>query len=204
MSKKLLIGIDRQHTGQAGKHINSVGAAKDIDGNGTADHYEAEAIWTARYGLQLEIELRGMGYHPLPISDGSYQQRADRFNYYATHYDGDACYVALHCNAGGGDYSVFFYDYRSSEGKRLAQAMADQMAIMCPYIAGHNIRAARPDDWTKNAFYTIKNVGNPVAICAEPLFLDNVKHRRYLTQAGMLQIGTAIAKGIDQWIQTKS
>jgi len=203
MTKKLLVALDRQHTGQTGRYITSIGAIKDIDGDGHAEKDEGEAIWTARYGLNCEIALRDMGYHPVPLSDGSYSARADRFNYYAANYTGDACYIALHCNAGGGDYSVFFYDYRSAEGKRLAQCIADEMQAACPGIGGHRIRAASPKDWTKNAFYTIKNVGSPVAICAEPLFLDNPKHRRYLNPEGMRTIGTAIAKGIKKWIQTK-
>ena len=203
-NKKLIIGLDRQHTGQVGRYIESIGAVKDIDGDGVNEKDEAEAIWTAKYGLQCEIALRDLGYHPIPLSDGSYKDRADRFNYYAANYEGDAVYIALHCNAGGGDYSVFFYDYRSTEGKRLAQCIADAMQDACPVIGGHRIRAARPDDWTKNAYGTIRNVGAPVAICAEPLFLDNERHRRYLTPDGMLLIGTAIAQGIEKWIQTKS
>jgi N-acetylmuramoyl-L-alanine amidase len=59
--------------------------------------------------------------------------------------------------------------------------------------------AASPSDWTKNAWYTIKGVGEAVAICSEPLFIDNETHQKLLSTQGLAQLAWAMAKGIDQW-----
>ena len=58
---------------------------------------------------------------------------------------------------------------------------------------------ATPEDWTKNAYYTIKGVGSPVAICSEPLFIDNAQHQELFNYEGMSLLAHAMAKGIDNW-----
>ena len=80
--RKALIALDRQHVGQVGRYITSVGAHKDIDGDGKKQIHEAEAILTARYSLATEIYLRELGHYVIPLSDGTYKERAQRFNQY--------------------------------------------------------------------------------------------------------------------------
>jgi len=58
---------------------------------------------------------------------------------------------------------------------------------------------ASPSDWTKNAYYTIKGVNRPVAICSEPLFIDCDAHKVLLTIDGIHRLGAAMALGIKTW-----
>lgn len=198
---KLLIGIDRQHSGQVGRYIDSMGAANDLDDDGKIEIHELESILTARYGLHIEIALREKGYHVVPISDGSYKERALRMNRYASLMGIQAIYLALHANAGGGDYSVFFYDHRSAKGRDLAEFIRSEMEEAIPEIANHKIRKASPADWTRNAYGTIRHVAAPVAICCEPFFIDHRSHRRIINPKGLERVGRAIARGIDRWIR---
>tara|TARA_Y100001938_G_C8048400_1_gene410238 strand:- start:176 stop:790 length:615 start_codon:yes stop_codon:yes gene_type:complete len=199
--RKALIALDRQHVGQIGRYITSVGAHKDIDGDGKKQIHEAEAIWTARYSLSTEIYLRELGHYVIPLSDGTYKERAQRFNEYHAKMGGIAIYLALHANAGGGSYGCWFYHHASKKGPELANSIADAMLEIVPEISHQRVKPARPDDWTRNALYTIKHVGAPIAICCEPFFMDNADHKKIINKRGMNDIGLAIAKGLDRWIQ---
>jgi hypothetical protein len=56
-----------------------------------------------------------------------------------------------------------------------------------------------PADWTKNAYYTIKDVGRPVALCSEPLFIDNTEHQKLLSEGGIGRLAEAMVNGILKW-----
>ena len=190
--------IDRQHAGQI-RHLDSIGAVADVDGSGTADIHEAEAIWTGYLSLALELELRTHGVKVMPISDGSYAERHARANDYAARYGGACVYLAMHLNAGGGNYGAMFYDHRSAAGADLSDNIASAIENKINELQFVKKIPAGPTDWTKNAYYTIKGVGRPVAICSEPLFIDNKQHQKLLNQQGISRLAAAMCEGILKW-----
>lgn len=187
-----LIILDRQHVGQIHK-ITSSGASFD-DGH----HLFVEGMETAKYIHAIECELRRRGFHVMTISDGTYPERHERVNHYARQYEGHVLYFACHLNAGGaGRYGAMFYDHRSSLGAKLAKSLCVKMSSLgIEMIAPES----RPNDWTKNAFYTIKNVA-PVAICFEPFFIDNPEHHRFMTDEGRKLLSTCFVDGIQQYFE---
>ena len=96
-----------------------------------------------------------------------------------------------------------FYDARSGSGPALAKAIAVKLGAFPELSGGCRAIAALPDNWTKNALYTIKGV-RAVAICAEPAFIDTPAHRPLFTASGMRRIGEAMAEGIAQYIREKA
>lgn len=194
----MLVIIDRQHAGQI-RHLDSIGAVADVDGNGTAEIHEAEAIWTGYLSLSLELHLRTAGVKVMPISDGSYPERHARANDYAARYSGPCIYLAMHLNAGGGNYGAMFYDHRSAAGADLADYIAASMEYELTEIDTVKKIPCSGSDWTKNAYYTIKGVGRPVAICSEPLFIDNEQHQKLLNEQGIARLAYAMCQGILKW-----
>ena len=195
-----LVFLDRQHSGKNSRR-SALGAAADIDGDGHKEIHEAEAIWTARYLLACEIKLREFGHDVIPLSDGQYWELHKRCNAYQKAGE-NAVYIAAHLNAGVGSgigYGSMFYDYRSARGKVLADAINEELKIACPELRGKvkSIEAS-PENWTKNAYYTIRGV-RAVGICAEPFFMDSSAHRPLLSDKGMLAVGEAIARGINNY-----
>ena len=167
-----LIILDRQHVGKPNR-LSDLGATC-IDENGI-QHFEG--IETARYIHEIELECRRQGYDVIVMSDGVYRDRHGRVNFYANQYDGLTIYIACHINAGGsGRYGVAFYDCRSSSGQRLSRHIANECSVL-----GYDWKSieCRPNDWTKNAFHTIRGVA-PVAVCFEPYFIDNPGHRKIM------------------------
>ena len=194
----MLVILDRQHSGQINR-LTSIGAVADIDGDGEKSIHEAEAFYTGYLSMSIELNLRQNDIHVIPISDGSYQERHSRVNDYAARYTGPVVYIALHLNAGGGDYGAMFYDHRSGAGADLSDHIAEAMEANLPEIRTVKKIPASPADWTKNAYYTIKGVGRPVAICSEPLFIDCEQHQQLLTRDGIQRVGFAMALGIKKW-----
>lgn len=194
----MLVILDRQHSGQINR-LDSLGAVADLDGSGEASIHEAEAFWTGYLSMSIELNLRQNDIHVIPISDGSYPERHSRVNEYAARYSGPVVYIALHLNAGGGDYGAMFYDHRSGAGADLSDHIAEAMEANLPEIRTVKKIPCSPADWTKNAYYTIKGVGRPVAICSEPLFIDCEQHQQLLTQDGIQRLGFAMAQGIKKW-----
>ncbi len=164
----MIVFIDRQHAGQAHR-INARGAAVDINGDGKITKDEQEAHWTGYISLMLEMQLLKMGYKVIPISDGKYSERHARVNEYASMFDVPSIYLAMHLNAGGGHYGAMFYDHRSSTGKQLAESICNGLKTSIKSIREFKAIDCRPNDWTKNAFYTIKGVAKPVAMPFVPL-----------------------------------
>lgn len=193
----MIVFIDRQHSGKPDK-IADRGAGIDLNQDGKIGNDEMEAIWTSRIGIELEIVLMDMGIQVLPISDGTYQNRHIRVNNYCSKFtDQKLVYLALHLNAGFGDYGSFFYYYSSLQGKNLAEQMAESLGHYVPDIHRTKAIPCTPQDWTKNAFYTIKGVGRPIAICCEPFFMDT--HSKLLNIKSVKQVALGMAKGIQTW-----
>lgn len=191
----MIVFIDRQHAGKPDK-LGDRGAAVDIDGDATP---EREAIITGQIAIALEKVLIMLGVDVMPISDGTYSERHKRVNEYAAMYPNrKTVYLAMHLNAGQGDYAAFFYHHESTQGHELAKHLCEGMRA-----AGFVERAlpidAQPNNWTKNAFHTIRGVGRPVAICCEPLFMDQDLHARHLTYEGIQALAMCMANSIVQW-----
>ena len=185
--------IDVQHTGKP-KRPTDMGAAigEAVD--------EREAYWTSLYAFFMEMSLRSKGYKVMRLSDGSYKSRHDRVNYYEDRNNDskDSIYISCHLNAGGGGYGAFFYDFRSTKGSVLADCLASTTESL-PHISTVKKISASPSDWTKNAYHTFKGVSKPVAICAEPIFIDNSEHQHYLDIEQIQILGQAMADGIHLW-----
>jgi hypothetical protein len=193
----MIVFIDRQHSGNP-KRINARGANRDINGDGEITADELEAIWTGRISIELEIRLLDMGIKVIPISDGTYPARHARVNEYAEMHPGPWVYLAMHLNAGGGNYGAYFYDHRSNKGQQLATIMAQELKQACKELeGGARAISAQKGDWTKNAFWCIKGVGRPVAICVEPFFMD--VHTSLLSIQGIAKVSTSMAKAIKKW-----
>jgi len=191
----MIVFIDRQHAGQINK-LKTRGATYDVDGDGVLDR---EALITGEIAIKLEKILLLLGIDVMPISDGKYSERHQRVNEYAAMYPNrKTIYLAMHLNAGGGSYGAFFHHYASASGEKLAKQMCAEM-IGNDIVKTCKAIEARPNDWTKNAFYTIKGVGRPVALCCEPLFMDNDEHAKMLNNDGIHAIATAMATGILKW-----
>jgi len=189
-----IVFFDRQHLGNPKNKFKSMGAA-----HGSA----IEAHLTSQYIFHAEWRLREMGVTVVTISDGTYEERHKRVNEYAKGYD-KAVYISCHINAGGGAYCASFYDHRSSKGLTLANTINQFMSrwIENVFSSPKSTRAvaAQPGDWTKNAYYCIKGVGSPVAICFEPFFIDTPAHQELTKEDGIKLVGLALANGIKKYL----
>ncbi len=164
---------------------------------------QTEAFYTSLYAFWMGMRLRELGHEVINMSDGQYSARHARVNEYDKRNAGGdtSVYVACHINAGNqGKYSAQFYDQRSSKGLYLAQAINNKVGKIPQLRITKNI-PCNSEDWTKNAFYCIKGVGRPIAICAEPLFIDNPVHQELLNVEGMYILGEAMANGIHQFLE---
>jgi hypothetical protein len=192
----MIVFIDRQHAGKPNK-VSDRGASRDVDGDGVISADEREAIWTGRLSIELEILLIDMGIKVMPLSDGRYVDRHQRVNAYSNMIEGPWIYLAMHLNAGGGQYGSFFFDHRSSKGAGLAADMATQLEISIDVLREVKAIPAVPDNWTRNAYNTIRGVGRPIAICCEPFFMDT--HQSLLSQSGINRVALAMAVAIRNW-----
>jgi len=157
-----------------------------------------EAIYTGYLSLMIEEKLLEHGVKVMPIGDGKYSERHNRVNEYSKKFPQDKqVYLALHLNAGGGDYASFFH-MGSTGGATLASSICDKLReASLPGLVRCLPKKASPNDWTKNAHYTIKGVKTPIALCCEPIFMDT--HRDLLTFEHLKTIAEAIASGIVSW-----
>ena len=192
---RLLVILDRQHTGKSAAPRDT-GGASQYSG-------KTEAEMVHRYLMTAEWALRGAGIDVMPLSDGSYTDRHARSKLYATGYS-HAIYVAGHLNAGEGDYAAVFNDHRSSMGEEVAVKLSHRLGACLPEIMGSKVIGARPGHWTSNAFYTIRGVysGRPCGICYEPAFMDNEDHAPLLEPEGLDRIGMCLADGILDWVDS--
>jgi len=195
----MIVFIDRQHTGQP-KRINSRGAVNDLNEDGKTEIWETEAHWTGYLSIMLEAQLVQAGIKVIPISDGSYLARHTRVNQYSQMFPNmKKAYFAMHFNAGGGSYGAMFYHHQSNQGKHLAESICEGLGNFLPEVQSFKPISCKPGDWTKNAFYTIKGVGSPVAICSEPLFIDT--HKKLMSVEGMAKVALGMSTGIINWMK---
>lgn len=190
----MIVFLDRQHLGTP-KGWNRVGASHD------GIH---EAWLTSQYIHHCEWKLRDHGIDVVVLSDGCYSDRHKRVNEYSQGHD-RAVYVACHVNAGvnagGGDYGLTLFDHRSTSGEILANCINQRLHEWCgPLHNKTKTRAANPNDWTANAYNTIKGVGAPVAVCFEPFFIDCENHKELMTPHGCELVGISLAVGIKSFL----
>jgi len=189
----MLVFLDRQHLGNPSNWASK----------GAQNGDDVEAYLTSRYIHYAEWRLRQLGFDVCVISDGTYPDRHDRVNEYAQ--NTQSVYVACHINAGGGGYCSVFYDHRSIKGQILSQCINSQMSRWIEVFTDPSTTksiACKPDDWTKNAYYCIKGVGKPVAICFEPFFIDTPAHKSLCTEEGLQLVGLSLANGIKKYFDT--
>lgn len=190
----MIVFIDRQHAGKPNKP-NDRGAEVTPTpefSNGM------EALYTGYLSLMIEEKLLDNGVKVLPISDGFYPDRHKRVNEYSERFKNEKqVYLALHLNSGGGDYASFFH-MGSQQGSDLATCITDKLSYASlPGLVRCLPKKCSSSDWTKNAWYTIRGVRDPIAICCEPLFMDT--HRDLLNLESLRVIANAIAAGIIYW-----
>tara|TARA_R110002153_G_scaffold54003_3_gene150204 strand:+ start:18946 stop:19542 length:597 start_codon:yes stop_codon:yes gene_type:complete len=196
MKSKTIIFIDYQHVGKPSlSKVGDRGASVDIDGDGSVEAGECEAYWTRKIGLEIEIKLIEKGVKVIPLSDGWYGDRHNRVNEYSKVFKGyRQIYLAMHLNAGGGNYSAFFHYPNSTGGKVLAENLADAMEKHCG-ITNKKVWSATPEQW-KGPYNTIDGVNSPIAICCEPLFMDSLNHLHLLSDNGIELISNAFVDAL--------
>jgi hypothetical protein len=189
-----LVVLDRQHTGKPSK-MDDTGAYSQIV-------QEHEAHMVAHYLLEVECTLRALGHSVVPISDGKYSERHRRANALFKEYSGPCVYLAGHLNAGGGSYGALFFDERSAMGEDASAFVAKELKEVLNGMAVKCL-ASKRSDWTKHAFNTIAGVwsGRGCGICLEPFFLDDPEAKDLMSTDGLVEVGNAIARGIDAWAQ---
>lgn len=197
--------IDRQHAGKPSlPSVSDRGARHDLDGSGSIETDEMEAMLTGYMSLATEAMLIEMGHLAIPISDGSYRDRHHRVNDYSTRFIGQPqSYIAMHINADSpaGDYGAVFFHPGSSQGKMLASYIADALRDTCDELDRVLALPATPSDWP-GPYATIKGVGRPIAICFEPCFINQPLHAPLLEMQGLRRMGAALAEGINIWCKT--
>ena len=190
----MIVFLDRQHAGKPDK-IDDRGAS--ISNPPEAFGLGSEALYTGYLSLMIEEALLENGVKVIPISDGVYTERHKRVNEYSKRFQEKQVYLALHLNCGGGDYASFFH-MGSENGAALASSICDKLRdAALPGLVRCLPKVASREDWTKNAWYTIRGVEKPIAICCEPLFMD--VHKNLLTFENLRKIAKAIANGIISW-----
>ena len=187
----MMIFLDRQHLGKPNRWNDE--GAKNAE--------VTETYLTTQYIFACENHLRMHGFDVCVLSDGWYSARHRRVNEYAANVSGQCVYVACHINAGSGDYGASFYDHRSASGSSLAHSVNLRLQNACPELQSVKSIASSPDDWTQNAYNTIKGVGRPVALCFEPLFIDCPAHASLTSPQGIRRVGIALAEGIIYYLQ---
>jgi len=187
----MMIFLDRQHLGKPNRW-NDEGAKNDE---------MTETYLTSQYIFHAENHLRMHDIDVCVLSDGWYSDRHARVNEYCRT-GVKSVYVACHINAGvNGTYGASFYDYRSSGGKILSECINRHLDLHCSELSSVKAIPAQPDDWTAHAFNTIKNVGQPTAVCFEPFFIDAPSHALLKQPSGIHRVGIALAEGILEFIK---
>jgi hypothetical protein len=77
--------------------------------------------------------------------------------------------VHLHCNAGGGRYSLAMYDPRSSVGAKVAKVLAGILAREAPILTAQakcRVMAAARPDWAHAANLLEPTYSEPAGVCA--------------------------------------
>jgi len=201
VSAHLLI-LDRQHAGKRSRP-DDMGAAADIDGDGTIQADEREANLTPVYGEACAALVRRSGASSLvldPAATGPRMDYSERHTWacgIAAGRGGQVAYAAMHLNAGGGSYGMIGYDQRSRRGRRLADAIGAQLRTIPVLSRVHVVALA--GQWA-HGLGTIRGIyRGPPNLCGvllEPLFIDHPEHQRYIAAGGLVLVGEAIARGV--------
>ncbi len=207
MPVPILVFLDVQHRGKPSPHHGDTGA-------GSGGYADREVGFTGRLALGLHAAFYDGGAAVCPISDGHYSDRHSRAVAYAAIWRSGllvteraaarVVYLALHANAGGGQYALLGHDHRSARGLSLAadvrRAMV-QAAIPEPPAgkqADVRVVAGKPGTTWEHVYNTIDGVyaGLPTALCLEPVFLDQPAHDRYRDGAGLDALVKSVVAGV--------
>lgn len=193
----MIVALDWQHQGKPYAPTDR-GAAYDQDGDGIVTPHEHEVVFTGMDIIYAAASLRQLGHTVYVLSDGTYKQRAQRAAAY-----GARVYVAMHRNAGKGEYGFLGYDKHTRKGPDglsgdvVAFHVARRLGAALPELSEVK-RVACSATLARRAYSTIRHAPNGViGLCFEPGFLDNPKHRRLTTGEGSRLIGHSLATGID-------
>lgn len=199
---RLRIAYDVGHIGRFGTREGDLGAR-----GGKIDEADC-ALMIATAAWQASRKE----HSPVLVTSGDYPERHS----WAVR-NGVRVYIAGHVNAiddkrvGMGKF--FFHEETSAgNGDRLAALLAEEVSAVGSKLLGttYECKAIRssPDDWTKNAHYTIKKFGKSVrgiGICAEPFFISNPTHRRkFCTPQALAQLGGAYHRAVTRWARERS
>lgn len=221
----MLAIFDIQHAGKPGR--KDLGAAHDIDGDGTIEAFEHEARLTPIYAAAASAILEQRGVETATFRAGTYSERHKHAGEIARAHDGPVAYVACHLNMGGGDYSLCVSDYRSGGGAKLSEAMAKALeehlapAGVARSLTGVTGSQARPSGrhgaaWDAMPKYqgaqhwprpwsTVSGIyagpGNLSGVCFEPVFMDS--HAHLLCPDGLSMIGLALADGLFAYLASR-
>ena len=201
----MIVIFDRQHYGKPNRP-DDLGAAVDLDGDGTVENDEKEANITPAYYMPAKAALEHLGHSVYVFDQGWYSERHRKANAIASANPNQMiAYVACHVNAGKGDYAVMIHDERSGNGKRLATHIAAAMGAsddLTGIRRSLTRSASSTNDW-KRGLTTIKGIyagpGNISGICCEPFFLDNPDHQWLASYQGGKAIADALVAGLVSW-----
>jgi N-acetylmuramoyl-L-alanine amidase len=191
----LRVVLDVQHLFKVGKEASDRGTLYAL-GNGT-HVYEAQA--TTAYGAALAAWLKSRGAAVLTnepksgILTGDYPARNAAANAWGAH-----AYLALHVNAGGGDYALAEYMV-GSPGQALGAPIG---AALCK--AFRDIRSARCNPLVahQRGAVCVEGVDRHVpALILEPFFGDNVRQQALFAPEYLVALGGCIGIGIAYWWQ---
>lgn len=180
-----------------GLTVGHAGRLSRINDRGASYQGIEEVSLIRQYTDALDIALRKLGHECLIFSDGQYSEQWLRV-------DNAKCdiYFNCHINAGKGDYGLFLYDYRSTKGPMLADAIKKSMAKFFPKYPVKVLACradtngvARDGDFSE-AFGCINGV-KAIALCLEPYFIDGPNASYFRENVELL--AQAIAEGIDSF-----
>ena len=190
MSEHYVI-LDWQHHGKPGKYDR-----------GASNGDLVEIYLTLGYINAAKDILEDNGHRTGVLSYGWYSKRHEYACEAAKGVKGKCVYVACHVNAGEGNYSLVCHDSRSGNGKAFAEAVGTEMEGL---LSRSLVKESSEDVWT-NAFNTIKGIyagpANSSGVCFEPGFIDQGGHKHLWSADGLVKVGTALAAGIINYLET--
>ncbi len=226
-----IVVLDIQHAGKPSK--KDLGASHDLDRDGIIEEHEHEARLTPIYAAAAKKILIAAGHFVKIETSGSYSARQKRTVKLAKDSGKAVAYVACHLNAGGGDYGLVCWDYRSDGGRMLSKMIGAELLLEFnrselrrvytfkdsqtaprnrPSAAGEAHKWERlpryhGDVLWPRPFPTISGVykgpANLSGICFEPAFIDS--HAALITSPfGLERMGRALALGLIQWLCWRS
>ncbi len=225
-----LVVLDIQHAGEPSRR--DLGASHDLDGDGIVEECEHEARLTPIYAAAAQQVLEAAGHTVVIETAGTYASRHKRTIAAAKKAGTPAAYVACHLNAGGGDYGLVCWDYRSECGAKMAKLVgaaltlefsSDELRRVYPAEKSACAPSKKPgalsEAWKwemlpkydgsvfwPRPYATISGIyrgpATLSAICFEPVFMDT--HGALLDGRGLFRMGSALGLGLLQWIHWRT